>query len=270
MVKKKVIFIDSDGTVMDSMTFKHLNCFGPAVIKTFHLEKYAKPILEKWNIINLYSLTRGINRFDGIGMLLEYVNDNFIRIDILEDYKKWLNIAKTKSNKSLEEYIMNGQINLKPILDWSNLTNQLIAKYKDEIKPFRNAGEAISTLAQEFKIIIISSANNNAVMHEWKKFNLLPYVDKVCTQEMGTKEDCIKQEMLNLNYDDAIMLGDAVGDLEAAKHNNISFYPIMPKEEDKSWIDFSNVYSKMFYNNTYNQVEETVISRFLNKLGKEK
>ena len=76
--------------------------------------------------------------------------------------------------------------------------------------------------------------------------------------------------MLNLNYDDAIMLGDAVGDLEAAKHNNISFYPIMPKEEDKSWIDFSNVYSKMFYNNTYNQVEETVISRFLNKLGKEK
>lgn len=269
MVKKKVIFIDSDGTVMDSMTFKHLNCFGPAIIEIFHFDNYAKPILEKWNSINLYSLTRGINRFDGIGMLLEYVNDNFIKIDILEDYKKWLNIAKTKSNKALEEYILNGHENLKPVLDWSNLTNQLINKYKDAVKPFTNASEAISLLAQHFKIIIISSANNKAVMHEWEKFKLLDYVDKVCTQEMGTKEDCIKQEMVELNYDDAIMLGDAVGDLEAAKHNNISFYPIMPKEEDQAWEDFVNVYSKMFYNSTYKQVEETVISSFINKLGKE-
>lgn len=31
----KIIFVDSDGTVMDSMTPKHLTSFGPAMIDIF-------------------------------------------------------------------------------------------------------------------------------------------------------------------------------------------------------------------------------------------
>jgi len=34
------------------------------------------------------------------------------------------------------------------------------------------------------------------------------------------------------------MIGDALGDLKAAKDNNALFYPINPGNEDKSWKRF--------------------------------
>ena len=40
-------------------------------------------ILEKWNYINLYSKTRGINRFDGEYQILEYVNQKYMKIDLI-------------------------------------------------------------------------------------------------------------------------------------------------------------------------------------------
>jgi DNA repair photolyase len=36
------------------------------------------------------------------------------------------------------------------------------------------------------------------------------------------------------------MIGDAKGDLDAAKNNGILFYPIIPGKEDKSWERFVN------------------------------
>ena len=35
-----------------------------------------------------------------------------------------------------------------------------------------------------------------------------------------------------------LMIGDARGDLDAAKNNGILFYPIIPGKEDKSWERF--------------------------------
>ncbi|MBP3277587.1 MAG: HAD family hydrolase, partial [Butyrivibrio sp.] len=60
--KKKhehIVCIDSDGCAMDTMNIKHYRCFGPCMIKEWGLEKWEKEILEKWNEINLFSMTRG-------------------------------------------------------------------------------------------------------------------------------------------------------------------------------------------------------------------
>lgn len=263
MVKDKIIFVDSDGTVMDSMTLKHELCFGPALIETFNLKEYQEEILKKWNDINLYSLTRGINRFNGLGLILEYININFKKVDFLEDYKTWLNETKTKSNGSLLEYIKEGHKNLQAVIDWSNLTNKKIILHQDKVKPFAKVKECMLELSKEFKIIIISSANNKAVIHEWEKFGLLPLCDEICTQEMGTKDDCIRKMINKIRPSDAIMLGDAVGDMEAAKQNNISFYPINPRYENESWSCFLNVYSKNFKEGTYKQKEKDVINKFV-------
>ena len=60
-----LICVDSDGCAMDTMDIKHFRCFGPCMVKEWNLEPWAKPILQRWNQINLYTMTRGINRFKG-------------------------------------------------------------------------------------------------------------------------------------------------------------------------------------------------------------
>jgi hypothetical protein len=61
--KEFFIGIDSDGCVFDTMEIKQKECFCPAFIKHFDLQKISKYARETWEFVNLYSTTRGCNRF---------------------------------------------------------------------------------------------------------------------------------------------------------------------------------------------------------------
>src|SRR6267378_4520185 len=60
------IGIDSDGCVFDTMEIKHKECFCPAFIKHFALQAASKYAREVWEFVNLYSKTRGANRFPAL------------------------------------------------------------------------------------------------------------------------------------------------------------------------------------------------------------
>ena len=70
-----LICIDSDGCAMDTMNSKHFYCFGPEWVKQYGLEDIKEEALKYWNQINLYSKTRGINRFKGLAMGLEWAKE---------------------------------------------------------------------------------------------------------------------------------------------------------------------------------------------------
>ena len=101
--KEYLICIDSDGCAMDTMDVKHIRCFGPEWIKTFGLEKYQEEGLEYWNKINLYSKTRGINRFKGLAMALEEMERRGLVFDGLDTFIRWTKEAKELSNPALLE-----------------------------------------------------------------------------------------------------------------------------------------------------------------------
>ena len=69
--------MDSDGCVMDTMRIKHVHCFGPCLVREWELWRHEEAILSRWNEINLYSPTRGINRFKGLAMALKEINDEY-------------------------------------------------------------------------------------------------------------------------------------------------------------------------------------------------
>ena len=75
--KDFLICVDSDGCAMDTMDIKHIRCFGPCMVEEWELSEWKAPILERWNVINLYSMTRGINRFKGLAMALKEINDTY-------------------------------------------------------------------------------------------------------------------------------------------------------------------------------------------------
>lgn len=71
--KKQRYFIgfDSDGCVFDTMELKHKECFCPAVIKHLGCQPVSKAAREVWDFVNLYSKTRGCNRF----LAIQYFRD---------------------------------------------------------------------------------------------------------------------------------------------------------------------------------------------------
>jgi DNA repair photolyase len=63
------------------------------------------------------------------------------------------------------------------------------------------------------------------------------------------------------------MIGDAKGDLDAARNNGILFYPIIPGNEDKSWERFLNEGLEKFRKGIYaGSYEKELLSEFVKSL----
>ena len=275
-VKNKdfLICIDSDGCAIDTMDIKHIKCFGPCMITEWNLQEWEIPILNRWNEVNLYTITRGINRFKGLALALTEVNEKYKNIDGIDDFVKWTNGTKELSNEALEAEIReNYNICLKKALDWSKNVNEAINLLSDDEKiPFKGVAEGIKEAKKFADIAIVSSANEQAVLDEWEKHNLLENVDIVLTQNIGSKAYCISK-LIEKGYrrDNILMVGDALGDYDAAKLNEVLYYPILVKKEKESWKRFYDEVIDKFIKNTYKgKYEETVILEFERNLSKDK
>lgn len=234
--KKYLLCVDSDGCAMDTMTVKHVRCFGPCFADEWNLQGVERDVwLARWNEINLYERSRGINRFKGFAQIL---TEMFPQNADIKAFCKW-----TETAEELSESALNAQISVdgNPVfaraLNWSRAVNQAISKLSlQEKMPFDGVREALCELSGNFDIAIVSSANYQAVVDEWRQSGLLRYVGAVATQQDGSKAHCIAR-LINKGYspDCVVMVGDAVGDCRAAESNGVSFYPILVNREAESW-----------------------------------
>ena len=267
--RNKIVCIDSDGCAMDTMNIKHIRCFGPCMVEEWNLHQWEMEILGRWNEINLYSMTRGINRFKGLAMMLSEVNEKYCSIDGIKALETWTQDAPELSNLALEKILSVNDI-FKKALNWSKAVNASIeALPKEEIKPFEGVKEAFEQIHKSADIAVVSSANREAVTAEWNRFGLLDYVDILCTQDMGSKAFCIG-EILKKGYktEDVLMLGDAPGDERAAFDNGVSFYPIMVNRETESWKNFSDEALDRFITDKYEGAfQKKMIEEFRDNLG---
>ncbi|EJT6171997.1 HAD hydrolase-like protein [Clostridium perfringens] len=270
--KDFLICIDSDGCAIDTMDIKHIKCFGPCMVTEWNLEEWKEPILERWNEVNLYTLTRGINRFKGLAVALIEINEKYITIEGLDEFVRWTEETKELSNESLEvEIEKTNNICLKKALEWSKSVNKSIDLLSDDEKcPFEGVKEAIILAKKVVDIAIVSSANEKAVLDEWNKHGLLENVDIVLTQNIGSKSYCINKLIAKgYSRNNVLMVGDALGDLKAAEENEALYYPIMVRKEKESWSRFSKEALERFTSNSYyGEYQEKVIAEFKANLSK--
>ena len=66
-----LIGVDSDGCVFDTMELKHKECFIPNIINYMELQGVSKYAREAAEFVNLYSKSRGINRFPALTMTMD-------------------------------------------------------------------------------------------------------------------------------------------------------------------------------------------------------
>lgn len=266
-----LICVDSDGCAMDTMDIKHIRCFGPCMVAEWGLEEWRDALLERWNEINLYTMTRGINRFKGLVMALGEIQEKYCEIEELDVLEKWVKETPELSNAALErEIAKNDNICLRKALAWSCAVNQSIDRLPEEDKrPFPGVREALKRAYRDADIAIVSSANLGAVLDEWDLYGLLEYTDVVLAQDAGSKAFCIG-ELMKRGYapDHVLMCGDAPGDLEAAEKNGVYYYPILVRHETQSWEEFVKEGIVHFLDGTYGEsYQQEKKEQFLKNLG---
>ncbi len=269
--KDLLICIDSDGCAMDTMDVKHIRCFGPCMVAEWGLEAWNNEILTRWNEINLYTMTRGINRFKGLALALTEINEKYCKIQDLDRLNRWVKESDELSNDALKRALeTTNSIALEKALHWSVSVNAAITKLPDDLKlPFEKVKEALTFAHTHADVAIVSSANPDAVLEEWEQHGLLPHTDIVLVQNAGSKAYCI-QELLKKGYDSCrvLMCGDAPGDLQAAEKNGVFFFPILVRKEKESWEEFINAALKHLNDGTYGgEYQKEKILQFRKNLG---
>lgn len=263
---KKILCIDSDGTVIDAMNVKHNRCHGVSFIEEWGLEAHADEVQRVWNDINLYEKSRGINRFLALEEMLDRMEGTYLHTDpgALADYREWLNEGDL-SNRSLEKRIEHDPNPLlKKALRWSKSLNEKIAALKPSDKPpFDFVREALEYAKGKVDLAVISSSNLSAIMEEWNAYGLLDYLSVMTSQEVGTKDECIAR-MLEKGYrkEDVLMIGDAYPDVHAAESNGVWYYPILTRHEPESWKRLKDMYLDLFLADAFEKVQKSLLDEF--------
>ena len=269
-----LVCVDSDGCVMDTMNCKHFNCFGPCMVIEWGLEEWKDEILDRWNVINLFSMTRGINRFKGLAMALGEIDQKYKPITGIAALQHWAETAPALSNDgaakaAAETDDPDAKLVLQKALSWSKAVNAAIVELDEALKvPYEGAKEGLAAAHKFADVAMVSSANRDAVEEEWGKFGLLEHTDIVLAQDVGSKAACIK-EMLKFGYDinKVVMVGDAPGDCDAAEKNGVHYYPILVNHEKESWDEAIAVAFGKLQEGRYAEYGAKKKQEFLKNLG---
>ncbi len=269
-----LVCVDSDGCAMDTMNCKHFRCFGPCMVAEWGLEQWQEAILDRWNVINLFSMTRGINRFKGLAMALGEIHAQYTPIEGVDVLQHWAETAHALSNDSVAAAAAAcsdpaGKKCLEKALSWSKAVNQAIVALPEEVKiPFPGARDGLAAAHAFADVAVVSSANRDAVEKEWTEHGLLEHVDILLAQDCGSKAHCIS-EMLKFGYapDHVLMVGDAPGDCDAAESNGVWYYPILVNREGESWSLLQQKVLAQFRNENYGALQGDMKAQFLHNLG---
>jgi phosphoglycolate phosphatase-like HAD superfamily hydrolase len=269
--KEFFVGIDSDGCAFDTMEIKQKECFCPNFIQYYGLQKISKYARETWEFVNLYSKTRGVNRFLAVletFRLLEQrpeVHARGMKLPDMTELEKWTKNETKLGNPALIEYAK--QLNNKDIdltLEWSLQVNRDIEEMVHGMPPFPGVRESLVKLNEKADALVVSQTPVEALEREWQENGIEGFVRIICGQEYGTKTEHLALAAKGKYPDEKIlMIGDAPGDFNAAKSNGVLFFPINPGHEEASWDKLLNEGLDRFFNGTFaGAYEKALIEEF--------
>ena len=236
--------IDSDGCAFDTMELKHKECFIPNTINHWDLQGVSKYAREAAEFVNLYSKSRGINRFPALVETLQWlerrpeVRRRGVKIDIPQSLRDWIGRETKLGNPALEKAVAeSGDPGLERTLRWSKAINESIAAMVRGVPPFPFVRESLEKLDGRADILVVSATPQAALEREWDEHDLSRFVAAICGQEVGTKKQCMGAAAKH-PAGRSLMIGDAPGDYAAATANHALFFPINPGGEEESWRRF--------------------------------
>ncbi len=264
-----LVGIDSDGCAFDTMELKHKECFIPAIINHYGLQGVSKYAREAAEFVNLYSKSRGINRFPALIEALEWLEKRpeviarKVKIPRPQALIAWMKTETKLGNPALAKAVASGgHEELKEALAWSQDVNEAVEKIVRAVPPFPYLRESLEKLKPRADLLVISATPNEALQREWEEHDLNKYVAAICGQEVGTKKETLAVAK-KYGAGKVLMIGDAPGDYAAAKANGTLFYPINPGAEEASWQRFHDEGIEKFLGGAFaGKYQETLLQEF--------
>ena len=255
-----LIGVDSDGTAFDSMNPKHLEAFIPAALEIWPLSPGATECFSRVEKqVNLFSGTRGINRFPGLPIALDLLAEEYpAEAPDREALRAYIAGESKYSPATLARWTADHPSpELDRVLAWSRRADELFAAACEGIQPFPGVRDALCCAARGAAVAVISSAALSGLRKDWEAGGLTPFVDFLMSQEDGSKTAQLQLAMKGCEAPvQALMLGDTEGDGQAAHEAGARFYPILPGREEESWKRFREEILPLFLSGGYTAQEE--------------
>jgi len=265
------IGIDSDGCAFDTMEPKQKECFCPTTIWKFELAAVSKYAREAWEFVNLYSQTRGCNRFHALIHALDLLRERKevkargVDVPFLPETREWTKRESKLGNPALEaEVAKTKSKELALVLDWSKTINHVVSNIVKSVPPYPGVRESLEKLTKRADCIVVSATPGEALEREWQEHDISKYAAVIAGQEMGKKAEHLALAAVGKYPADRIlMIGDAPGDRDAAKKNHALFFPVNPGHEEESWERFHNEALDKFFAGTFaGAYEQKLIAQF--------
>lgn len=278
--KDYLVCIDSDGCLLDNMELKHKECFCPAVVNVWNLQGASKYVREVHEWVNLYSRSRGWNRFPAVVRTLEL---SYARSELkergyimpnLKPLKMWIEETPVLSAVAIDEYARKCP-DCDPLLlqaaQWSREVDANIAHIVRNILPFPGIREAVLKLREFADVVVVSATPHDALVRELTAVGIAPLMTAIAGQELGTKSQSIRKAMSHgYAADHVLKIGDAPSDYEAARDNGVLFNPIVAGKERDSWNNVLEVSSVKFRNGTFKgKYQDEILKDFFATLAEE-
>lgn len=252
--------LDSDGCVFDSMEIKHKECFTPMFIKHWRLQAASKYARRAWEFANLYSKTRGMNRFPVCVRTLKLVTGwpeavaRGIELPDLAPLQAFIDSEYPPSNAGLEAYRERFPDPLLDLtMDWSLAVNAAVKDIVFGVPPFPLVRETLDRVVAEADLAVVSGTPTEALRREWQENSLSHYPQLIAGQELGKKTEHLAAMAGRDRYapDRRLMIGDAPGDRKAAEATGCLFYPVCPGHEEESWDRLCNEALDKFFDGSF-------------------
>ena len=266
--------IDSDGCAFNSMEVKHNDSFSVNLIKYFGLAAISRQVHQVWDFVNLYSKTRGINRFKAIILAFDFLSQmpkvkrTGVQIPALPYLREWTKTETKLGNPALDQVINNATGSrleeLSRIMAWSLDVNKTISEIVYNLPPFPYVCQSLQQLVGKADMIVVSATPYEALKREWDEHSISEYVALIAGQEMGVKAEHLSIAAKGKYVaDHIIMIGDSPGDLKAAESVDALFFPINPGYEEESWQKFLEQGIDKFLGSTYEgEYQDQLITEF--------
>jgi phosphoglycolate phosphatase-like HAD superfamily hydrolase len=269
--KEFFIGIDSDGCAFDTMEIKQKECFCPNFIRYYRLQPVSKFARETWEFVNLYSTNRGCNRFLAVIETLRLLESrpevkarNFM-VPSSGSLIEWTEKETKLGNPALKLYAAEIKDPfISRTLEWSLRVNEDIEKMVSGITPFPYVVECLQKMNPKADAMVVSQTPFDALKREWEENKIDHFVRMIAGQEHGTKAEHLKFAAKGkYPADKILMIGDANGDMKAAKSNGVLFYPVNPGKEEDSWERLYKEGLDIFFSGTYKgSYEDELIREF--------
>jgi phosphoglycolate phosphatase-like HAD superfamily hydrolase len=275
--KKFFVGIDSDGCAFDTMGIKQRECFCPWLIGYFGLQPVAQAVRECKDFADLFSKTRGANRHKTAKRIIAellpshpMVKARNFKVPQYPYYFAWVDDPNSLlSNDGLKQAIEKttepqAKRELEHALEWSERVNWSIGEIVKGMPPFPFVRESLEKIQPSADAIVVSATPNEALKREWEEHDIARYVEVIAGQEMGKKAQHLEYATKGrYEQNHVLMIGDAPGDMKAARANDALFYPVNPGNEIESWKRFHEEAFDKFINEEYaGEYERKLIAEF--------